>query len=102
MARRKLTWLPAAYADLEGIWSYIARDSAVYASGMIKRIVDAPKSLPRFPQLGRVVPEWESPQIRELIVGNYRLIYKIEVERIIVLAVIHGARLMPEEVRWRE
>jgi len=41
---------------------------------------------------GRVVPELEEPAVRELIIGNYRLIYEIDGADVSILALIHGAR----------
>jgi plasmid stabilization system protein ParE len=49
-------------------------------------------SLRRFAKRGRVVPEIDDPAIRELLVNNYRLIYRIEPQRIAILAFLHGAR----------
>lgn len=44
---------------------------------------------------GRVVPELDEPTVRELVVGNYRLIYEVGAETVYVLALIHGARDLP-------
>ena len=42
-----------------------------------------------------MVPEYEAPDIRELIERPYRIIYRVMPDQIDVLAVIHGARLLP-------
>lgn len=64
------------------------------------RMVDRPtrrsEQLASFPYSGSVVPEHESPELRELVEGPYRIIYRIKPEQIDVLAVIHGAQQLPE------
>lgn len=91
MARR-LTWNEAALRDVEQNADYIARDSPRYAAAFVRRIRDAARSLKRLAERGRMVPELGEPAIRELLVGNYRLIYEIREREVIVLALIHGAR----------
>ena len=98
---RKVIWIPAAYEDLERIWDYIARDSLVYARMTVARIVTSARDLSRFPGIGRIVPEFDDPRLRERIVKSYRLIYRVERERVVVLAIIHGARQLPDEIRYR-
>jgi toxin ParE1/3/4 len=75
------------------IWEYIALDSRRYATNMLRRIVRSVGRLAEFPNIGRRVPEFgEREEIRELIVQNYRVIYRIGADIISVSAVIHGAR----------
>lgn len=93
MARR-LAWSPEAIEDVEAIASYIERDSLRYAQVVASRIVAVAEAVPEQPELGRVVPEVGSKNIRERFVYSYRLIYRIEPERIVVAAVIHGSRLL--------
>lgn len=97
----KVVWLPEAYEDLRAIVDHISRDSVTYGAGMAQRVVDAARRLRQFPRIGRVVPEWDDPTVREQIVGNYRLIYRVEPDRVILLSVIHGARMLPDEIRSR-
>ena len=94
MARR-IVWTEAALDDIDESASYIARDSPRYAKAFVRRIKEAGRSLNRFPERGRMVPEFEEPDIRELIVGSHRLIYRLTPARVEVLGVIHGARDLP-------
>jgi len=55
----------------------------------------AAKSLASFAERGRVVPELGNPDIRELIVRSYRLIYTVGAADVTVLGLIHGARDLP-------
>lgn len=89
---RKVAWSAEAVADLEALAGYIAKDSAFYAAAFIQEVLDTARTLNRFPQRGRTVPELDNPSIRELLVREYRIIYSIEEARIIILAIVHGKR----------
>ena len=89
---RKVIWTYEATDDLNALAKYIARDSSFYAASFTKEILDASRSLKELYKRGRIVPEIENPQIRELLIRDYRLIYKIEKSRVIILALVHGAR----------
>lgn len=93
MARR-LVWSPEAVEDLESIASYISRDSAHYARSVVSRIVAAAESIPDNPHLGREVPELGSPAFRERFVHKFRVIYRVDADRVLVVAIIHGSRLL--------
>ncbi len=90
----KLEWTEPAVLDLESIRDYIAKDSAYYAAQFVARIIEAAETLPDHPRIGRAVPEAEDDVIRELLFQNYRIIYRVEPDRILVLTVIHGGRDM--------
>ena len=98
MARR-LDWSPEALEDIESIASYIERDSAWYAKAVVSKIVEIAETIPDFPELGRMVPEIADPALRERLVYNYRAIYRVDVERIVIAPVIHGSRLLDQRVR---
>ncbi len=72
---RKVNWAYEAATDLEALAEYIARDSAFYASAFVQEIRDASRSLNEFSERGRIVPELGNPNIRELFVREYRLIF---------------------------
>jgi len=91
---RGLAWSPEAIEDIESIASYIERDSAWYAKAVASKIVETAETIPDFPELGRIVPEIGDPAIRERFAYNFRIIYRLEAERVLVAAVIHGSRLL--------
>ena len=91
MANR-LVWSEQAVSDLQAIAQYISRDSPRYASSVVRRIVEAASLLSKFPKMGRVVPEFGSPNIHELQAVGYRIIYTQRADQIIVVAVIHARR----------
>lgn len=91
---RDLVWSPEAVEDIESVASYIERDSAWYARAVASKIVETAETIPDFPELGRIVPEIGDATIRERFVYSYRIIYRLEPERVLVAAVIHGSRLL--------
>jgi toxin ParE1/3/4 len=88
----KILWTDPAIDDLQAIRDYIARDSELYADDFILGILSAAERLESFPELGRATPEAGASIIREIIFGNYRIIYRLGSEMIQVLTVIHGSK----------
>ena len=97
----QVVWLSAALDDLDAIAEYISADSPRYAAAVVERFKSASRDLLRFPRMGPVVPEWNDESYRQRIIYSYRLIYRIRQDRVEILAVIHGARLLPEDLRNR-
>ena len=89
---QKVIWSHEATIDLEEIAEYIARDSSFYAATFVRGICQASRLLTEFAKRGRVVPELSDSDIRELLVREYRLIYRIEESRVVILAFVHGTR----------
>lgn len=87
---RALVWSPEALEDIEAIAAYIERDSPWYAKAVASKIVETAQAIPEYPELGRAVPEIGDAAIRERLIHRYRLIYRVESDRIVVAAVIHG------------
>jgi plasmid stabilization system protein ParE len=96
---RALVWSPEAIEDIEAIGAYIERDSPWYAKAVVSKLIETAESIPDYPQLGRTVPELEDPNIRERLVHKYRLIYRLEENRAVIAAVIHGRQDFQTE--WR-
>jgi addiction module RelE/StbE family toxin len=93
----QVIWAKSALADLQSVHDYIARDSARYAQLTVERIRQAAARLQRFPMLGHFSPDLEQPQYRQLVVGSYRVIYRVDENqrRVLILAVVHASRNMP-------
>ena len=98
MAQR-VRWTETAWNDLKNIADFIAQDSPYYAAALVREIRDAARSLKRFAERGRIVPEFDSPNIRELFIRHYRLIYDLQTEEVRILALIHGARDLSALIR---
>lgn len=89
---RQVVWTETAWRDLERIADFIANDSPGYAAAFVRRIREHARTLAELSLRGRVVPELGAPNVRELLLGNYRLIFEVQEKTVYVLAVIHAAR----------
>jgi len=92
-----VVWTRAAIGHLTDIYECISRDSIRYARRMVDRITSRSKQIARFPESGQIVAEYGDLGIREVVEPPYRLIYRSETDRVVVLSVIHAARLLPPE-----
>jgi toxin ParE1/3/4 len=90
-----IRWSPQAADDLVSIRAFIARDSVHYANLVVQRIVAAIDLLASSPQMDRVVPELGDPEMREVIVGAYRIVYRWRYDAVEITTIFHGARLFP-------
>ncbi|MBN2423479.1 MAG: type II toxin-antitoxin system RelE/ParE family toxin [Calditrichaceae bacterium] len=89
----KIIWSPTASEDLDLIALYISRDSVDRAALFITKVIHQVEKLHDFPGTGRVIPEMSDENCRELIYGNYRIMYRIMPNKDIrITGVIHGAR----------
>ena len=87
-----IIWTERALVDLEDIAEYISKDSVRYAKVTIDNLVNETKRIHTNPFIGRMIPEVNQESFRELIKGNYRIMYKIEGDNIYILTVHHSAR----------
>ena len=86
----KIIWTKRSLTDLKSIAEYISQDSVKYASLTIERILDVIVHIENNPRIGRMVPEaGRYDQIREVILGYYRIIYKIKSPQIVHILTIH-------------
>jgi addiction module RelE/StbE family toxin len=94
-----LIWSPQSLRDLEAIRSYIAQDSPLYAELVVRRIVGSVERIIDFPQSGRVVPERDSSDIREIIHRPYRVVYRLRPGVVEVATVFRSSRLFPDFIK---
>ena len=89
---------PSARRDLRDIVRYISLDSPERAIQFGQFLLNSTKRLADFPELGRMVPEFRDPSIREIVVRSYRVIYRVDHNdcRVDVARLWHGARGTPE------
>ena len=92
-----VVWTDEALRHLDGIFRHIAEDSPIYARRMVDRITQRSRQIGVFPHSGRMVPEYGDIEIREVIEPPYRIVYRVASNRADVLAVFHGARLLPDD-----
>lgn len=88
----ELIWSPRAVADLEEIRTFIDTDSPAWADLTVRRLVAAAERLEQFPDSGRMVPEQQSPELREVISGNFRIVYRRRVTTVEIATVFRGSR----------
>lgn len=91
-----LLWSPQSVADVEEIRAYIAVDSKLYADLTVQRIVAAVERLRMFPDSGRMVPERPSPDLREVIAGKFRIVYRRTPTMVEIATVFRGSRELPK------
>ncbi len=91
----RILWSPLSADRVSEIASYIAQDNLVAAENWINAVFKKVEELKTFPECGRVVPETGNKAIRELIYGNYRIIYRLEEKRISILTIRHGKQILP-------
>jgi len=87
---------PSAEADIAEIWDYIAQDSPADADAFVLALEEQIASLEKFPERSSRIPENEilGTSYRHLIHGSYRTIFRIAGSSVVILRVIHGARLL--------
>ncbi len=100
----RVEWSDFARDDLDDLVRYIRRDSAFYARRFGEKVVLATRRLKEFPESGRAIPEAEDKALREIIVQGYRVMYRLEADRVLILAVMHGSRDLVGHVKkpWDE
>jgi addiction module RelE/StbE family toxin len=94
----KVVWSKRALKDLEEIGDYISNDSFQYARLTLSKLIDTDKLISENPEIGRIVPEVNDKNIREIIKGSYRIIYQInKPAQLEILTVFHSSRLLNEK-----
>jgi toxin ParE1/3/4 len=91
----KIIWSPLAIERASEIAEYISQDKPLAAEKWINTVFTKVEALKSTPEIGRIVPEIRNNQFRELIYGNYRIIYRIEEKHISILTILHGMQILP-------
>lgn len=92
----KIRWLNSAQEDLKEVYAFIAADSKHFAKHQIKQIRQKTNILKSHPNVGKVVSEYNDESIREIVIGHYRIIYRIiDTQLIHIILIHHGARRFP-------
>ena len=87
-------WSSQARKDLEAISEYYREVSASYAERFEEQVLAATRRLEVFPRSGRMIPEAEDNQLREVIYREYRIMYHVDEagEEVLILTVLHSSR----------
>jgi toxin ParE1/3/4 len=93
----RIIWSPLSVDRISEIAEYIAQDNPKTAEEWVNTVFDMADQLGKFPESGRIAPEINNQKIRELIYGNYRIIYRIEDDQISILTMRHGGQILPTD-----
>ena len=91
----KIIWSPLAVDRASEIAEYIAQDNPTAAENWVNAVFTHVEQLKKFPDRGRIMPEINNDFFRELMYGNYRIIYRIEENRVSILTIRHGKQILP-------
>jgi plasmid stabilization system protein ParE len=91
----KIIWSPLAVERTSEIAEYITIDNPSAAIAWVEKVFEKVDLLKLSPEMGREFPEILRKEIREIIFGNYRIIYRIEKTKISILTIRHGKQILP-------
>jgi toxin ParE1/3/4 len=93
----QVIWANAAIDDLQRLREYFEPVSPRFAEKLMDQLISRTRMLADFPQSGRIVPEFENSQLREVRSGNYRIIYRFEqADKIEIARIFHSAQSLEE------
>jgi toxin ParE1/3/4 len=94
----RLTWSTPAQQDLAELESYIGSDDPAAASAVVSQLLERVDRLREYPEMGPIIQEFRDRSVRHLVVGNYRILYRLSADRmeLEVARIWHGARGKPE------
>lgn len=93
----KVVWTENAIHDLSVIKKFIAEDSLNRSERWVEELLDAGESLSTLASRGRIVPEFNQEKLRELLIGNYRLVYRLSLRLVEILTVFEGHRQLRKD-----
>ena len=100
----RIIWSPLAVDRASEIAEYIAQDNPAAAENWVKAVFAKVERLKSLPESGRIVPEINNHCFREIIYGNYRIIYRIEEKRVSILTIRLSGPLSQDKkgcgLRW--
>jgi addiction module RelE/StbE family toxin len=91
----RIIWSPLAVDKASEIAHYIVQDKPSAAEKWADTVFSKVEQLKTNSEIGRIVPEINNDQFRELIYGNYRIIYRIEKKQLSILTIRHGKQILP-------
>ena len=94
MAEVKILWSKRSRTDLEEKIDYISKDSPAVARNFAAKIIEATTILETFPTLGRNVPEYTDPALREILYRNHRIVYHLSGSVATIVTIFHGSKLL--------
>jgi addiction module RelE/StbE family toxin len=93
----RIKWSPLSIRQVTDIAQFIAEDKPTAANKWVDSVFATVEKLSTFPLAGRIVPELQREDVRELIHGNYRIIYQVSQSEVEILTLRHGKQLTGED-----
>ena len=90
----EIRWSPLAIEDYDSLIRYYEKTTPKFAQNLAKKIIYIIENLTKFPKMGRIVPELEIKEIREIIYRNFRIIYRLKKDILEIARIIHGSRIL--------
>ncbi len=90
----EIRWSPIATDDYESIIRYYEKTAPKFAQNFAKKIIYIIENIIQFPKMGRLVPEFENTEIREIAYRNFRIIYRLQEDFLEIARIIHGSRIL--------
>ena len=87
----KIIWSGLAKEHLQEIDKYISEGSPFYSIIFIDKLIASVEKIGSFPQIGRIVPEFERNDLREIFFHKYRIVYQLRNNVVTIVAIVHGA-----------
>jgi len=87
-----IRWTHRARADLQAIHDHISKDSRRNAQAVVRKIIRRADSLEIAPRMGRVVPELREPELREISVFSWRILYLVRDDQVFIVTLVHQRR----------
>ena len=97
-----ITWTENALTDIDNIAAFISMDSEFYAKQFVKKLIESTLKLESFPEIGKPVPELPQSKYREILFKKYRIIYRIDSEKVYIITVHHSARWLENNDTFRD
>jgi plasmid stabilization system protein ParE len=88
----QINWTLQSIEDIESIAEFIAKDSVKYAQIQVVSFFESVENLKAYPKIGRSVPEFKNPKIRQILCGSFRIIYLIKSKHQIDILTVHHSR----------
>ena len=85
----RVIWSPLAMSRASEIARFISTDSPKNGIEWVNRLFDFTDDLGKFPNMGRIAPELKRENYRELIFESFRIVYRVEEKRILILTIRH-------------
>ena len=91
MNNKVIEWTDLALNDLDSIYTFILKDSSKNANLVVRELLNNVDEIYLFPKRGRKIPQIGKDYYREILVGTYRIMYKIDGDSIYIMGIIHMA-----------